>query len=76
MNVTSLSGWRWHPDFVVVSALCADLVEPQARRYTKSGHRPAFATGDDYDVEMNGGLVGDGDATYLLHARVSTKKAL
>jgi hypothetical protein len=27
---------EWYPDFVVVSALCADLVEPQARRYTKS----------------------------------------
>jgi hypothetical protein len=71
MSVTSLCEWRWCPDFVVVSALCADLVEPpayiiilrrgkQARRYTKSGHHPAIAAGDDNGVEMDGGPVKDG----------------
>jgi hypothetical protein len=37
------------------------LVEPQARRYTKSGHRPAIAVADDNDVEMDGGPVKDED---------------
>jgi len=27
-------------NFVVVSALCADLIEPQARRYTRFRHYP------------------------------------
>ena len=61
MNVTSPSEWRHCPDFIVVTALCADFVEPQARRHKKSRHRPAIAAGDDNDVEMEGGPVKDGD---------------
>jgi len=42
----SLSKQLWsYPDFVVVSALCADLVEPQARRYTKLGHHQKLFAG-------------------------------
>jgi hypothetical protein len=36
---------RWRPNFVVVSALCADLVDPQARRYTILGHHQRYGGG-------------------------------